>query len=74
MTERCGCGEKLHYSNPETERSVRELVAKHGETVVVRVGSRAWHVPRHYIAAHGLVGGNVAILARRHGWEEADDD
>lgn len=72
VTDLCGCGEPLHYPNPEAERLVRDLVAKHGVTVAVTTGDRAWHVPRHYIALHGLRAEELPDLAARYDWRKID--
>jgi hypothetical protein len=64
--ELCHCGEPLHYTDPRTEEYVRRMVAVQGPTVKVVVENRAFMVPRHYIALHGLSGKDVADL----GFEE----
>jgi hypothetical protein len=58
----CHCGQPLHYTSEETERFVRKQIAELGETVLVTVGTRAWLVPRHYLALHGLKGWEIAEL------------
>ena len=70
-SERCGCGEPLHYHDPTIEAYVRDLIAQLGPTVRVRVldGSGVVvHVPRHYIALHGLTAEDLPALAARYGW------
>jgi hypothetical protein len=52
--ERCHCGLPLHYSDPETERLVRRLIAERGEMLTITVEGRSWLVPRHYLALHGV--------------------
>jgi len=54
MSERCACGRPLHYSDPAIEKFVRARVEELGPMVPVVVDDRAWLVPRHYIALHGL--------------------
>lgn len=66
MTETCYCGKPLHYTDAKVEAFVREMIATLGETIVVYVGKRAFRVPRHYIALHGLKGAEVDRL----GFEE----
>jgi len=51
---RCACGQPLHYTDSRTKVLVDRLIATNGENVRVVVGRRAWLVPRHYIALHGL--------------------
>jgi hypothetical protein len=46
--------------------TVERFVAELGEYVTVRRGDRAWRVPRHYIALHGLKGKDLPNL----GFEE----
>ena len=72
MTVLCGCGEPLHYSDAEVERTIQELVDKHGETVLVRTTKGAWHVSRHYVALHGLREPEVPHLAEQYGWRRFD--
>lgn len=66
----CACGEPLHYRDPHNEQIISEYVASYGATVKVVVGGRAWQVPRHYIALHGIGGGNLADVAQELGFEE----
>lgn len=71
--EQCGCGQLLHYNDPEMEQEIRALVAKHGVTIAVQVAdqSHGYLVPRHYIAKHGLKAAELEELATRYGWEKA---
>jgi hypothetical protein len=50
----CACGKPLHYDSPAIQRMVEAIIRQTGWYVVVRVGNRAWLVPRHYLALHGL--------------------
>lgn len=50
----CACGRPLHYSDPMVRRFVERQIEEHGERVKVSCGGRAWLVPRHFIALHGL--------------------
>ena len=54
MTTLCAYGQPLHYASKAEELHVQRLVDLNGPDVVVQVGERAWQVPRHYIALHGL--------------------
>jgi len=45
---------------------VEEYVRQLGECVTVSVNGRAWRVPRHYIALHGLKAAELPFL----GFEE----
>lgn len=67
--DRCHCGQPLHYTNADTERRVRELVAQQGEFVPVTVRGRTWLVQRHYIALHGIKGWELPTL----GFQEITD-
>jgi hypothetical protein len=69
--ELCGCGRPLHYVDPETELTVRDLVATLGPNLLVQLGGRSWLVPRHYIALHGLKAQDLPELALRYGWQQA---
>src|SRR5947209_7487832 len=67
--ERCDCGEPLHYTDPETKRDVENLISRLGSHVRVEVpGLGAWYVPRHYIALHGLRGGDLPRLGTLYRW------
>ena len=51
---------------------VERLIALVGDPyITVRIGARAWRVPRHYIALHGLRGED--LLERRLPFEEIQD-
>lgn len=59
----CPCGRELHYSNPETERQVRQLVARLGRYQKITVaGLGTYMVDRHYIALHGVKGEDIPLL------------
>jgi len=66
LVEQCHCGKQLHYSDPTLQRIVERLIDLHGTMLIVTVGGRSWLVPRHYIALHGIKGGEVHSL----GFEE----
>lgn len=71
-SEVCGCGERLHYTNPLAEASVRRLVAERGPTVLVQVDGTdiAYWVPRHFVALHGLKAQDLPYLADLYSWEQ----
>ena len=52
---------------------MRQLVERLGEHVTVAVAGteRAYRVPRHYIALHGLVAADLDALAAQFGWPPA---
>lgn len=56
MKKLCACGKPLHYSNPRLHAMIEQLIGAKGENILVRrvEDNRAWMVPRHYIALHGL--------------------
>jgi hypothetical protein len=68
--QRCPCGRPLHYSDPTLRFRVEQLIAELGPTVTVTVNNRAWQVPRHYIALHGLIAAQLPALAARFGFTE----
>ena len=67
----CPCGRGLHYTNPAQRHAVEKLVTLYGDTVKVRTPEGAWHVPRHWIALHGLAATELPSLADRYGWSRA---
>lgn len=71
MSEECGCGLPLHYTDPKIEAKVRDIVERRGPLVEVGMidGDHAYRVPRHYIAKHGLFAHELEELAERYGWE-----
>lgn len=72
--EMCCCGRPLHYTNAAVDYATHEGVRKWGPTIDVQVGGadRAYKVPRHYIALHGLKARELDMLAWRYGWERVD--
>ena len=59
----CHCGRPLHYTDPAVRGWVEHLIETLGPDVVVtHADGRAWLVPRHFIALHGLKGAEVASL------------
>jgi hypothetical protein len=62
----CDCGFRHEVAPP-----VQDLIAGPGPHIKVTVEGRTWHVPRLWIAVHGLKGRELAELAVRHGWEPA---
>jgi hypothetical protein len=47
---------------------VGNLIRLYGYTVKVRTPDGAWHVPRHFIALHGLTARDLPRLAAEYGW------
>jgi hypothetical protein len=68
--DRCGCGRRLHYSSPESQRIVEMMIDELGPDVTVTLEDGSWRVPRHYIALHGLRADRLKRLATRYGWEQ----
>ena len=62
VTTMCACGRPLHYTDQRTRAMVERLIATNGENVRVVVGRRAWLVPRHYVALHGLQASDLPKL------------
>jgi len=62
MTKMCHCGKPLHYSDPAAQEQVERMIKKLGEFIAVTVGNKTYNVPRHYIALHGIKGGEIASL------------
>ena len=59
----CHCGKPLHYSNKETERTMKMFASDLGEFIKVTIpGKGTWNVQRHYIALHGIKGANLGEL------------
>jgi hypothetical protein len=50
----CACGKPLHYTDSVLQDLVQHLIDEHGENIRVAVKDRAWLVPRHFIALHGI--------------------
>ena len=50
----CACGKPLHYLEPMLREIVQSQVDQLGENIRVRLGTRVWLVPRHFIALHGI--------------------
>jgi hypothetical protein len=55
----------LHYTDPKVEYLIRAMVEELGPEVPVQVDDRAWLVPRHYIALHGLRAQELPTLGFR---------
>ena len=58
----CHCGRPLHYRSAVAKAYVEEQIALHGADLRVVIGPRAWMVPRHYLACHGLKAAEVPKL------------
>jgi len=68
----CPCGQ-THDGSPSLPHVAR-LVEQMGETVVVTVPGGSWHVPRIYIAMHGLKAEELKVLADKYGWKKLGRD
>lgn len=61
--KKCACGEDLHYTDPEVEETMHDIVMEKGEYITVKMkGGESYKVQRHYIALHGLKYNEVAII------------
>ena len=58
----CHCGKPLHYNNPIIQAAMENMVAKFGENVKITVDGKTYLVQRHYIALHGIKGGELPTL------------
>ena len=63
----CPCGD-VHEMGSAYEAVTAGLPA----TVIIRTRGRAWHVPRIFIAVHGLKAAELPALAVRYGFERTD--
>jgi hypothetical protein len=64
----CPCGQPLHYSDPAIQAYVDLLIAELGPTIPVSTSAGTFHVPRHFIALHGLDASALPRLARLYRW------
>jgi hypothetical protein len=60
----------LHYSDSTLQHQVQALVDEFGPTVEIRVLDAPYvvHVPRHYIALHGVKAAELLATAQQYGW------
>lgn len=63
---KCHCGLPLHYTDPDLQESIQNIIAEQGEFMPVMVKGRTWKVQRHYIALHGIIAAEIEHL----GFEE----
>ena len=69
---KCCCGDEHKY-DPRWI-IIKQLIAEHGETVIVKVvGQGSWNVPRAFIALHGFKGFDVGALADKYNWERVSE-
>lgn len=61
-TDKCHCGEALHYTNSALQKQVQEIVDKFGPYIDVTVAGRTFRVQRHFIALHGIKGKDLSTL------------
>ena len=50
----CACGKPLHYTDPNLQKVIEDMVQNLGEYIKVTVENKTYLVQRHYIALHGL--------------------
>jgi len=60
---KCACGQPLHYKDPLVQLFVERQIEAHGEFIKVSYGARAWLVPRHFIALHGIKAADLGTSA-----------
>jgi hypothetical protein len=72
----CACGKPLHYSSAHLREMIEQMVATLGECIVVKnlSSGKAFMVPRHYIALHGIRARELVVLAEKYGFKEATDE
>ena len=63
--ESCHCSRPLHYSNPNVQVLVEELIRLKGPYLRVSLGERTWLVQRHFLALHGLKAQELPSLGFR---------
>jgi hypothetical protein len=66
----CPCGE-IHELSARTRVAYDNITAGLPPTVVITVTAGSWHVPRIYLAAHGLRAAELPALAEQYGVEQA---
>lgn len=66
----CACGKPLHYVNQELKGIIAAYCRDLGPTVRIQTRKGVWHVPRHYIALHGLKAAELPALAKQYGFEQ----
>ena len=66
----CPCGD-IHELSAKTRVAYDNVTAGLPPTVVVSVDGQAWHVPRIYLAAHGLKAADLPALAGRYSFKRA---
>ncbi len=62
-SDQCYCGEPLHYASESSRKRVQEIIDESGrwqKVTIIGVGS--FVVDRHYIALHGIKGGELVAL------------
>jgi hypothetical protein len=62
MTIYCACGQPLHYDDPRTQAIVQQQCETLGQDIRVRIGTRIFLMPRHYLALHNVVAADVPNL------------
>lgn len=67
----CPCGES--HVGHTWDIAVR-LTRSMGLTVEVKTPDGAWHVPRVYIAMHGILALHLPALAAKYGWKRVGSE
>lgn len=71
----CPCGRPLHYRSERVRVIVEYLVRAQGTHVRVALGDRAWLIPRHFLALHGLEFRSLpGTFARVYGFRSIEPD
>lgn len=65
---RCPCGE-VHELSDQTRVAYENIAHGLPAAVPIIVSGRGWHVPRIFVAVHGLKGDDLPTLAERYGFE-----
>ena len=63
--QRCACGLPLHYSDKSKQAEIQATIDELGEWMPVHIGNDKYLAQRHYIALHGLKGGDVPSLMKQ---------
>jgi len=63
----CPCGQ-VHELSADVRAQYEAVTAGKPPTVLVSTMFGNWHVPRIYIAVHGLKAADLPALAERYGW------
>jgi hypothetical protein len=62
MTDKCYCGNPLHYTDENLKKQVEDMIKKLGTHIDIVCMNKTYRVPRHFIALHGLNACDLDIL------------